>query len=112
MADLSLLTARRVAAVLAAAALLVACSQTAPAQLPTVRDPGQLARSWLTVHNRKEHDLRDALETACELIECAPVERVDIRTLPVAFKRGDLSADAALGQSLLADYPAYFEGYY
>lgn len=41
MADLSLLAARRVAAVLAVAALLAARCQTASAQLPTVRDPGQ-----------------------------------------------------------------------
>lgn len=77
-----------------------------------VRDPAEMAWSWVNTHGRVMQTLLDALEQATLIIENLPIERVDIRALTVNYRRGDHQRDEATGEMLARNYPAYFGGIY
>jgi len=77
-----------------------------------VRDPAQMAHSWVNAHGRALSMLTDALHHAVTLLRNLPIERVDIRGLSDNYRRGNHGRDEIAGARLRDAYPEYYGGIY
>jgi len=77
-----------------------------------VRDPAELAFSWVQNRNWTLEWLEDALIAAVAVIKAIDPVRMDIRTLPVAGHSKKPGRDEETGKRLIELYPEYFSGIY
>ena len=82
-------------------------STTRAAYMP-VRDPGELAFSWVQNLGWTLGMLDDALAAAVVVIKAVNPELVDIRPLERVGKAKPPGTDETTGKRLLKDYPEYF----
>lgn len=77
-----------------------------------VRDPAELAYSWIYIHGRGLEMLRASLTEACKIIDQAKINLVDIREIEPENVKGERKRDEEAGKQLAAEFPAYFGEYY